>query len=102
MAREEAPKTVHAALKHIRKAVEKNDSENSTADALKVLQEAVQKLAGRIDAHTTRTDTSGPAGASFATVAICGAAGAPYRAEAKLNPRTQYQPGTKEKSCSTG
>jgi hypothetical protein len=50
LAREEAPTTVRDALERVCKAVEKRDLENSTADALKVLQEAVQKLARRIDA----------------------------------------------------
>src|SRR5271168_3180264 len=53
LAREEAPKTVRDALERVRKVIEKRDPENSTADALKVLQEAVQKLTRRIDAQTT-------------------------------------------------
>jgi hypothetical protein len=49
LACEEAPKTVRDALERVCKAFE-HDLENSTADAIKVLQEAVQKLTRRIDA----------------------------------------------------
>src|SRR5450432_2779970 len=65
LAREEAPKTVRDALERVCKAT-KRDPENTTADALKVLQEAVQKLTRRIDAQTTRTHATSPAGASYA------------------------------------
>jgi hypothetical protein len=86
LAREEAPKTVCDALERVRKAVEKRDSENSTADALKVLQEAVQKLAGRIDAQTTGTHASGLAGVSYVAAARRGAVGAPVQGQGPIEP----------------
>src|SRR5271165_2042651 len=85
LACEEAPKTVRVALERVRKAFER-DLENSTADAIKVLQEAVQKLTGRIDAQTAGTHASGPAGASYAAAARRGAVGTPAQSRGPIEP----------------
>jgi hypothetical protein len=86
LAREEAPKFVRDALERVRKTVEIRDPANSTADALKVLHEAVQKLAGRIDAQTAEAHALGPAGVSYAAAARRGAVGAPAPCQSPAEP----------------
>src|SRR3982074_3592700 len=73
LACEEALKFVCDALERVCRTVEICNPANSTADALKVLQEAVQKLSRRIDAQTAEAHTLVPAGALYAAAARRGA-----------------------------
>ena len=77
LVKEKAPKGLHNALERIRDAYERRVEPTKTSTAIHTLQEAVQKLASKIETNTKEQDTQGSrlGGLSYAAAARRGAQG---------------------------
>jgi hypothetical protein len=93
LAKEKTPESVRNALERVREATAKRNSEQSTTDVLHVLQEAIRKLTGRVNAQATETNATGPSGTSYAAAAWRGAGAQSCNCSA-VNQRNQCRPGT--------
>jgi hypothetical protein len=77
LAKEKAPKAVRNAFKWIYDAYAKRVDKQATSDAIRTLQEAVQKLTAKIEAKPVGPNATGLSGSSYAAAAQRGAATAP-------------------------